>query len=207
MSKANAKFSPTPGGPTPAQICTPNPAQNGVRGMAVARGAVAENSVLVQFLCCGARKKFRRRQPPSWPGRQCPAGRPALRAGSPRSSRRVPGTSAERSSLPGGPPQLPSARMTCACVLVPMTKHASTLLTGPDRGAGAQGATAGYELLRRAAGRQGGLYGNFDIMFDRFSRICQLDTVRFNQSDNNTPRVCGRFGWKARVESLAAGLL
>ena len=139
-------------------------------------------------------KIFHRRRGPSWPGRPCPAGRPAFRAGSPRSSRRVPGTSAERSSLPGGPPQLPSARMTCACVLVPMTKHASTLLTGPDRGAGAQGATAGYELLRRAAGRQGGLYGNFDIMFDRFSRICQLDTVRFNQSDNNTPRVCGRFG-------------
>jgi hypothetical protein len=22
-------------------------------------------------------------------------------------------------------------------------------------------------------------------------------TVRFNQSDNNTPRICGRFGWKA----------
>ena len=58
LSKANAKFSPTPGGPTPTQICTPNPAQNGVRGMAVARGAVAENSVLVQFLCCGARKNL-----------------------------------------------------------------------------------------------------------------------------------------------------
>ena len=32
-------------------------------------------------------------------GRPCPAGQPALRAGSPRSSRRVPGPSAERSSL------------------------------------------------------------------------------------------------------------
>ena len=46
------------GEPTPAPIYTPNPAQNGVRGMAVARGAVAENSVLVQFLCCGARNFF-----------------------------------------------------------------------------------------------------------------------------------------------------
>ena len=44
-------------------------------------------------------KNFHRRRGPSWPGRPCPAGRPALRAGSPRSSRRVPGTSAERSSL------------------------------------------------------------------------------------------------------------
>ena len=63
-----------------------------------ARGAVAENSVLVQFGAAGP-KFFRRRWPPSWPGRPCPAGQPALHAGSPHTSRRVPAPSAERSSL------------------------------------------------------------------------------------------------------------
>ena len=67
--------------------------------MAVARGAVAENSVSVQFLCMRGSKKFRRRRGPSGRGGPLRPPSPSLGLRVRGTSRGVRGTSAERSSL------------------------------------------------------------------------------------------------------------